>query len=68
MYKLFQGNYLKSFSRYPMELQMVHINKKYINEDGSFDESAARNDTDKRGFAIISVLFDVVPQRTWGVS
>ena len=47
---------------------MVHINKKYINEDGSFDESAARNDTDKRGFAIISVLFDVVPQRTWGVS
>ena len=47
---------------------MVHINKKYINEDGSFDESAARNDADKRGFAIISILFDVVQQRTWGVS
>ena len=51
-----------------MELQMIHVNRKYINKDGSFDEEAARNNTNFEGFAIISIFFEKHTTRPWGVS
>ena len=44
---------------------MVHVNKKYINTDGSVNETNAKADHDAPGFAIISLLFDVENNRQW---
>ena len=56
------------FDRYDMEMQMIHVNMKYINKDGSFDEGLARNNTNYEGFAIISVMFERQDSRFYGVS
>ena len=42
---------------------MKHVNKKYINQDGSVDEVGALNDPDNKGFAVIGMLFDVDENR-----
>ena len=55
------------FDRYDMEMQMIHVNMKYINKDGSFDEGLARNNTNYEGFAIISVMFERQDSRYYGV-
>jgi len=51
---------------YDMELQMIHVNRKYINKDGTFEEELARNNTDFEGFAIISIFFERHDTRPWG--
>ena len=52
-----------------MEMQMIHVNMKYINSnDGSFREAEARNNTDFEGFAIISFMFERENNRNYGVS
>ena len=51
-----------------MEMQMIHVNQKYIKDTGAIDEDAARNDADKQGFAIISLMTDVKEERMWGVN
>ena len=55
------------FDRYDMEMQMIHVNMKYINKDGSFDEGLARNNTNYEGFAIISIMFERQDSRYYGV-
>ena len=47
---------------------MIHVNQKYIKDTGAIDEEAARNDADKQGFAIISLMIDVKEERMWGVN
>jgi len=52
---------------YDMEMQMIHVNMKYINaKDGSFREAEARNNTDFEGFAIISFMFERHDSRGYG--
>jgi len=51
---------------YDMEMQMIHVNMKYINKDGSFEEGLARNNTNYEGFAIISVMFERQDSRYYG--
>lgn len=48
-------------TQYPLEMQMVHIEDKFVSKDGTVDLKSAK--ASKHGFAILSILFYIDPSK-----
>jgi carbonic anhydrase len=48
-------------TQYPLEMQMVHIEDKFVAKDGTVDLKAAKDSA--HGFAILSILFYIDPTK-----
>jgi len=48
-------------NQYPLEMQMVHIEDNFVEDDGSLNLAGARGA--KHGFAILSILFRIDPRK-----
>ena len=47
--------------RYPLEMQMVHIEDRYVDSDGTYDWEGAL--ADPNGLAILAIFFAVDPKK-----